>query len=135
MTRITLVKPKRLTDAHILAEHRELPRIFPLAAKATERGDVAGPDRYTLGEGHMRFFYARTGWLVARHRALTAECMRRGFRVQQGDLVAWPGCVAWEPTEADLQVNLGRLREKLAAPPRAGFYRHCGAIVAADWYG
>lgn len=67
--------------------------------------------------------------------ALTAECVRRGFRVQVGNLVALPGCVAWEPVEADLQVNLGRLRAKLAAPPRAGFYRHCGAVVGADWYG
>ena len=43
-----------------------------------------------------------------------------------GELVALPGSADWEPTEADLQVNLGRLRAKLAAPPRAGFYRHCG---------
>jgi hypothetical protein len=135
MTRINLVDPEALTDQHILAEHRELPRIFPLAAKALERGDLSGPDRYTMGTGHMRFFYSRTGWLVARHRTLTAECVRRGFRVQQGELVALPGYVAWEPTEADLQVNLGRLRAKLAAPPRAGFYRHCGEVVAAEWYG
>jgi deoxyribonuclease (pyrimidine dimer) len=135
MTRINLVDPEALTDQHLLAEHRELPRIFPLARAAMERGDLSGPDRYTMGTGHVRFFYQRTGWLVARHRALTAECVRRGFRVQVGELVPLPGCVAWEPTAADVEVNLIRLRAKMAAPPREGFYRHCGKVVGADWYG
>ena len=133
MTRINTVDPKVLTDQHLLAEHRELPRIFPLARAALERGDVSGPERYTMGAGHVRFFYQRTAWLAVRHRALTAECERRGFRVQRGELVPIKG-VEWAPDDDDVVVNLERLREKLAAPPRPGFYRHCGVVVGADWY-
>lgn len=133
MTRVNVVHPEALTDQHLLAEHRELPRIFPLARAALERGDTSGPERYTMGAGHVRFFYTRTAWLATRHRALTAECERRGFKVRHGELVPLES-VDWSPDDDDMAVNLERLREKLAAPPRPGFYRHCGQVVGADWY-
>jgi len=135
MTRINILRAKDLTDQHLLAEHRELPRIFKQAADAyAEHRTAQLPPKYTMGTGHVRFFYDKTAWLAARHRTLSAECARRGFKVQQGELTPLAHSVPWEPTAVDLEENLKRLREKLAAPPWENFYRYCGVAVAADWY-
>ena len=78
MTRINCVPVQELTDAHLGAEYRELPRIFALARAAYLRGelptDPRNPTEYTLGKGHVRFFYARLGWLRKRFLELVAEC-------------------------------------------------------------
>ena len=136
MTRINLPPPSRLLDQHLMAEWRELPRIMPAARLALDRGNIASPARYTLGAGHVRFFYARTGWLAARHAALTAELLDRGYRLtDRPPLAAVPGCdVPWEPDAGDLAVSLDRLRNKLHNPPRPGFYTFRGAPVGLDFY-
>ena len=58
MTRINPIDPKELTDQHLLAAYREHPRAFALA-----RPGVKVPAKYTLGTGHVKFFYPRTLWL------------------------------------------------------------------------
>lgn len=129
MTRINVIPPAELTDQHLLAEYRELPRIFALA-----RPDVPAPPRYILGAGHVRFFYTRTGYLSRRQAALIAECQARGFAVQHTSAPPpVPGCDAdWFPTAADRRVNLERLHVRLLA--RLGWYTHRGQPVAADFY-
>ena len=45
MTRINVVPPRLLLDEHLLAEYRELPRVFALAkAPITERATQLGVD-------------------------------------------------------------------------------------------
>lgn len=134
MTRINTCPASDLTDQHLMAEHRELPRVFSLARAALERGNVAGPEQYTLGSGHVRFFFARTRWLAERHAALTAELLNRGFRLtERPPLEPIPGLDGdWTPTDADHAVSLARLRERLAERP--GWYRHRGRVVEADFY-
>lgn len=134
MTRINVIKPIFLADQHLLPEHRELPRVFSYARAAAERGDTARPAAYTMGTGHMRFFYNKTAWLAERHRKLTIECLRRGFKVQQGSLTPLAHSEAWEPTERDIRINLERLQAKLAAPPRPDFYKRYGVTIGPDWY-
>lgn len=119
MTRINNINPAKLTDQHLLAEHRELPRIFGQAYDAYMAGrKVQATSRYTLGKGHVVFFYDKLEWLATRHRALTSECASRGFKVQREPIVppAEIQSVEWEPDLTDMEVNLQRLRAKLAAP-------------------
>lgn len=54
MTRINLVEPRYLTDEHLLAEYRELPRVFTYV----DRHGIAEdrPESYKLGKGHVKFF-------------------------------------------------------------------------------
>ena len=139
MTRINLLKPKHLLDQHLLAEHRELPRVLPLAAAAYTAGrKVQIPPKYTLGKGHVTFFYDKLPFLVVRHYALTQECISRGFKVQPEPLtlLALPNgpMTVWEPDADDVEVNLARLREKVRSPPRPNFYRHRGVVVPVTWY-
>lgn len=136
MTRINVVPPETLTDQHLLAEYRELPRVLPLAAAAVRRGIVLGPPRYTLGKGHVTFFYSRTDYLVGRHTVIVMELLRRGYNLSRPEpLVAVAGCgeSKWQPTERDILVNLERLRERLRSQP--DFYTHYRRPVSADFYG
>jgi deoxyribonuclease (pyrimidine dimer) len=129
VTRINVIPPEHLTDAHLLAEYRELPRVFALA-----RPDPRPVERYTLGPGHVRFFYPRTGYLSRRQSAIIAECLSRGFNIAHRTA---PLPVAgldddWTPDAAAVAVNLSRLRDKLAARP--GFYTYGGIVVSPDFY-
>lgn len=76
MTRInSAINPKHLTDQHLIAELRELPRIFTLVQKRIdsnkEFNDI--PTVFTLGSGHCKFFYDKLNFLAIRYISLLAE--------------------------------------------------------------
>lgn len=81
MTRINVgIDPKELPDKLLLAEHREITRI-PNAI-ASGRFNLDGvPRRFTLGTGHVKFFYLKIAYLLSRYNMLYRECIRRGFNV------------------------------------------------------
>lgn len=122
MTRINCVPVTELSDAHLGAEYRELPRIFSLVHKAHLRGERANdprnPKEYVLGTGHVRFFYPRLAYLVQRFADIVFECKRRNRKCS---FEAVPECLAeipteffghWEPTEKALQLNRARILER-----------------------
>ena len=56
MTRInSAIDPKNLTDQHLIAELRELPRIFTAVNKRIEKGKLFDdiPEKFTLGTGTL----------------------------------------------------------------------------------
>ncbi len=131
MTRINVVEPAILTDQHLLAEYRELPRVFSLA-RASQ--DHKGPPTYTMGAGHVRFFYPRTEYLSARQGALINECLRRGFKISYTEAPApVPGSLIWRPDAAAIRVNRERLQARLREKP--GLYTYFGSHVGPDFYG
>ena len=123
MTRINCIPPAELSSRHLVAEYRELPRIFALVRAAIGRGetpdDPRNPAEYRLGAGHVRFFYCRLGYLVRRQAALIAEMQARGFRptftdpmgLIEGIPADW--CKDWEPPEAAISANRARIEERL----------------------
>ena len=123
MTRINCVPVEELTDKHLGAEYRELPRLFGQIQKAIERGelpdDPRNPTQYKLGKGHTRFFYNKVLWLCIRYKQLVYECKRRGrivnfpsipFFVYAFPHSWWNG---WQPTEEALELNRQRIKERL----------------------
>ena len=87
MTRINVVPPGELCDQHLLAEHRELTRIPNGILSGKLKVDYDDrPSEYKLGAGHVKFFTNKLGWLFIRYLDLTAECIARGFYVQN----IWP---------------------------------------------
>lgn len=122
MTRINCIDPALLRREHLLAEYRELPRIFGLVRRAVERGerpdDPRNPAEYVLGAGHVRFFYPRLGYLHDRFRRIVDECVARGYDVQfrnvdalcEGIPEEWFG--NWMPDDAAVRRNIERLRER-----------------------
>lgn len=121
MTRINLVPPQELCDQHLLAEHRELTRIPNNIAKDKYRLQQQPAD-YTLGTGHVRFFYDKLTFLQRRYQALHEECLARGFNVRY----IWPthlpqNTALWQdyhPTANALAANRARLAERLPNIPR-----------------
>ncbi|MBN9419633.1 MAG: pyrimidine dimer DNA glycosylase/endonuclease V [Reyranella sp.] len=123
MTRINCVPPSELASQHLIAEYRELPRIFALVRAAIARGelpdDPRNPVEYRLGAGHVRFFYCRLGYLARRQAALVAEMKARGYRPTFTDtdrlLDGFPEtwCRDWQPTAEALAANRARISERL----------------------
>lgn len=76
MTRInSAIAPRKLTDQHLLAELRELPRIFTAVNKRIDKGksfdDI--PKQFCLGTGHTKFFYDKILFLLFRYKSLRLE--------------------------------------------------------------
>jgi deoxyribonuclease (pyrimidine dimer) len=120
MTRINCLPVNRLRDDHLGAEYNELPRAVTLAREALARGerpdDPRNPDRYTLGEGHVRFFYPRMGYLQRRWGQIVAECLARGRVVNypELDISGFPPewCQDWDPDARAFLINLARILER-----------------------
>lgn len=129
MTRINCIPVEELTDKHLGAEYRELPRLFGQIQKAIERGempdDPRNPTEYKLGRGHTRFFYNKLVWLYGRYTQLVVECEKRGRKVNFPDVPEfvweipntengqgwWRG---WTPTPEAMELNRQRIQERLS---------------------
>jgi len=81
MTRINTGFPvNQLNTRHLLSEHREIKRIPNLVSKG--RYNLKNtPKEFTLGKGHMAFFYNKLKYLKYRYDKIYNECIRRGFKV------------------------------------------------------
>lgn len=117
MTRINVgVKPKELCRQHLLAEAREMKRIPNVVSKG--KYNLKGqPSIFTLGTGHVKFFYTRLGYLKQRYEEVYSECVNRGYNVTYfGD--AWNGVPNnlmgdYTPTQRDRDIVLVRIKERL----------------------
>ncbi len=118
MTRINLVDPSTLHSKHLLAEYRELPRVFKLVEAAERRGAVLRiPSEYVLGPGHVTFFYNKLWFLHRRFRELVTECQRRGFNVQHTSPPAIQVQQCWYndyvPTPEAIELNAARIKDRM----------------------
>lgn len=124
MTRINCIPPTELSGPHLVAEYRELPRVFALVRAAIMRGekpnDPRNPVEYRLGAGHVRFFYCRLGYLAQRQASLINEMRARGYQPQYDNTTAlldglpaeW--CQDWIPTPMAIAMNKARIAERTA---------------------
>lgn len=124
MTRINCIPVSELAIIHLVAEYRELPRVFGLVRKYQERGgrpdSIAThgqPTSYVLGKGHVLFFYTRLRWCVRRYKELVDEMHRRGYKTSytmpriEGLERHWFG--DWEPTPEAMRINRARIKDRL----------------------
>ncbi len=77
------------------------------------------PEVYTLGKGHILFFYTRLGYLARRHADLVQEMKRRGYKpsfhgVKREDHPSIPDEYwgDWTPTPNALLLNRARIEER-----------------------
>lgn len=79
MTRINAtIPPAKLCDQHLVAEYREILRTIALATKKPV-DEKKLPVKFTLGTGHVLFFYNKLKYIHKRFDSLRAELIRRGF--------------------------------------------------------
>lgn len=130
MTRINLVVPKELTDQHLKAEIRELPRIFSLVLKSKNTSNI--PANYKLGTGHVKFFYNKIKWLYERYLSLLAEAWNRGIKTDDNLIRIYIEKVEllsktkyynnWQFQQNDVDLSRQRLKEKIELKPL--FYKY-----------
>ena len=117
MTRINCgIPPAELCDKHLMAEHREIKRI-PNCINKGKYSLKGQPKSFTLGTGHVKFFYDKMSYLYKRYVSLYVECKRRGFNVTDYR-DAWNGIPDelnndYEPTDYDRQIIRERIAERL----------------------
>ncbi len=121
MTRINLVPPNMLSDKHLLAEYRELPRVFTLAKNSGAPFAHTVGNLYKLGPGHVLFFVNKIPWLLIRYKAIVGECFQRGFAIDSGLVDSVMGsaidlinsrpdlCVEYNPTPEEFYLNMARI--------------------------
>ena len=103
MIRVNVVSPASLSNEHLLAEIHEIARVPSLARKAQEkyptarawREKIKQPSEYTLGAGHVYFFYDKLEYISTRYAELCREWRSRGYSVN-------------ELTQQELLGNIGR---------------------------
>lgn len=97
MSRINLgIEVWRLTDEHLLAEHREIKRVCDVYRKIKESGrTVKVPKDFCLGTGHVMYFVYKPSTTFHRYIDLHNECLHRGFDV--ADFIS-----NWDVYEKDL---------------------------------
>jgi deoxyribonuclease (pyrimidine dimer) len=123
MTRINVVPPAELCDKHLLAEYRELPRVYNLAIAWHYRGGNVDdlPAVYCLGKGHVSFFYDKLMWCFNRHFHLYGECLARHFNVTMDNdrnrrtfaLIPDELFNDYSPTPHAIRINRQRISERL----------------------
>lgn len=136
MTRINLVDPSHLTNKHLIAEYRELPRVFTAVRKLIWEPNLRVgdgwrnfidsyqfPEQYVLGEGHVKFFYNKLPWLVERYRSICYELRtKRNFTLDK-DLyeviyndakllissMRYDQLQDWQPSPEEIYLNMARI--------------------------
>ena len=132
MTRInSSINVKRLTDEHLLAEHREIKRLPSayLKRKESNKGFDDIPSKFTLGEGHVNFFLDKYKFTLFRYFSIRAECLSRGFMVADYSS-GWTNVVGHEfwkdykPTEAENKLLTFRIAQRLMNSPKPFWHYH-----------
>lgn len=123
MTRINVIPVHELHTKHLVAEYRELPRVFALILAAQMRGEtpatINAPKEYVLGTGHVKFFYDKVLYLARRFDQLVTEMLHRGYNPKYLDVRSkmfgidqmWMN--DWKPPYAALRLSRKRITERL----------------------
>lgn len=88
MTRINAsIDPRRLTNEHLLSEHREITRMNAVLLQRImnirQNKPVSKiPDKFVLGPGHVLFFVDKPVYVFRRYQEVYRECVKRGLNVQ-----------------------------------------------------
>jgi deoxyribonuclease (pyrimidine dimer) len=118
MTRINLIDPRELTDQHLIAEYRELPRIFwAVRGKLIENKEIKIWNKYKMWTWHVIFFYDKLWFLEKRYYLIVNECKKRWFNIKFDtlDLSDIPSNFKnnYTPTKEDIEISSWRIQEKL----------------------
>lgn len=123
MVRINLLKPKYLTDQHLIAEYSEILILLGYVKKYPKEENI--PKNYCLGTGHIRFFKNKLKYLKKRHELLIKEMRKRGFKPKKSvDLKKFDKnlCKDWKHNKEDLKIIKKRIIQRINLKP--SFYKY-----------
>ena len=74
------------------------------------------PEQFSLGKGHVKFFYNKLGYLHARYVEIRKECEARGFNITDYEdaFIGLPDDLygTWEPAAEDIRIIEERIRSR-----------------------
>jgi deoxyribonuclease (pyrimidine dimer) len=124
MTRINCIPTEDLLDQHLLAEYNEMAMALASLRRSKASGKPLPKGKtYTLGPGHVIFFYDKGKFLKRRYESLKTELLRRGFRLNENRRMEWevyddPALENdWQPSEEDQKVNVERILQRMLLKP------------------
>lgn len=122
MTRINLIPPKDLNTKHLVAEYREIARLPDNLKKSlnrkTKKFELSEiPPKYTLGTGHVKFFYDKMLFLQRRFESLVNEMLNRGYKpnFRDSSIFIPENNIFYNdytPTQEAIEINLARIKER-----------------------
>lgn len=123
MTRINVIPVEELSDQHLIAEYRELPRCVKQDINLED-----APKNYTLGKGHMKWAAQYPVFLMNRYREIYDEMVFRGFNpnfhhsdlrdfVYENKMELVIEGPAYRVSNKDIELNRQRLTEKYNMKP------------------
>ena len=128
MTRINSdLDPASLKRMHLLAELREItmvPASLRRSLRTKTKEDVLKsiPGKFTLGRGHVLFFYDKQKFLMNRFMKLSQEMERRGYMPDHGRVMAFIGFDLefnndWAATAVDNKIVQDRIDFRISQKP------------------
>jgi len=125
MTRINLVPPYEMNKVHVLAELRELPRIFSYVRKYGIKKERIS-NKYCLGAGHVLFFTDKLMFLIKRYNYLYEFAIKNKLNFnyipehlsfEYCDILSSKEQIEWLPTEEEILISKERLLYKISLKP------------------
>lgn len=143
MTRVNLVDPKYLADQHLFAEYRELkhvPKSLLRSLKTRKWEDIKKeiPKEFTLGKGHVKFFWNKMRYILERFTKCHAELIVRGYNIPETspdivedlfvcrDIDMWLDDIMchYDPDDTAIKKSVARINEKIMMKPE--WYKYYG---------
>lgn len=118
MTRINVIEPRKLSRQHLVAEYREIGRVYKLAQASFEKDpNRILPKEYSMGAGHVLFFFDKLNFIQERQYLLCDEMLNRGYKVNIDPSFGIDCHLSlfknkWRPSLKDMNVNMARLSER-----------------------
>ena len=130
-----MIPIEELTRQHLQGEYKEITRVFGLARKAQFdiiKGKRKLPQEYTMGTGHVAFFYDKLKFIADRYESLVLEMQgsfgsnephlqRRGYKpnpIPRKDLLDKIDVRLYNdyvPTQEAIAINRERINLRLKA--------------------
>ena len=118
-----------------MAEYREIFMIGPAlqrSLKSESWNSNKIPKKFTLGKGHVMFFYDKGRYLFKRYDEIREELKKRNFKLDDHrhfKTYQFPTEYFndWDPSEEDQSIVLKRIEERIQQKPE--WYRHYGISI------
>jgi hypothetical protein len=123
MTRINVIPVSELNVKMLVSEYREITRLpsnlrTSLSRKTKPFSLSEIPQKYTLGTGHVKFFYDKMQFLKNRFEQLVLEMQSRGYTTNYTDSSIFdfePKYMNnYTPTNEAMEINRERIAKRIS---------------------
>lgn len=120
MTRINLIPVEELSDQHLIAEFRELPKCIKQSIDTSN-----APQKYCFGKYHIKWAKHHSMFLLHRYQKLYDEMKFRDFKTNYDpsslasflEQIPKKDLLEYYPDEEDIRLSWGRIMFRILSKP------------------